>query len=218
MNIFKQVTLADSLSVLNALLGFSAISYVLINGLDKNAFTFFYLAVLADGADGLVASKTEKSPFGKELDSLADTISFGAFPAVILVKYEPNLFPFASLILAFSILRLARFNVLKFEHFYGLPTIVSALIISSLIRISVLAEIIAISSLILSIFMVSDVVYPRIRNPLVLFPVALIIISAMFLDEMVYAILLISTIYLIYSPIREVLKWKEGKKLHLKQE
>ncbi|MEM1579389.1 MAG: CDP-alcohol phosphatidyltransferase family protein, partial [Archaeoglobaceae archaeon] len=70
MKIFREVSLADSLSILNALFGFSALVYAIYDF--EKSFTFFYLALIADGLDGFVASKTEKGKLGKELDSLAD--------------------------------------------------------------------------------------------------------------------------------------------------
>ena len=74
------------------------------------------LAGLLDGIDGRIARLLNaQSRFGAELDSLADSISFGVAPAVILFLWSlqdlPSLGWFAAL--AFSIccaLRLARFN------------------------------------------------------------------------------------------------------------
>ncbi len=208
MKIFKEVSLADSLTVLNALFGFSAIIYVLLYGICPESFSLFYMAVLADGADGLVANKTEKSPFGRELDSLADTISFGVFPAIIAVRYEQNLFPFAALLVAFSILRLARFNVVNFRDFYGLPTVVNALIVTSLVRFSLNPVPLAAIMVILSVLMVSDVVYPRIRDPYTLLLVALVILSAIVFWEMTYAIVIMAVIYVLYPLVSWVIKWR----------
>ncbi len=220
MNILRQVTLADSLSVLNGLLGFSATIHILLNGLKPEAFSLFYLAVLADGADGLVASKTEKSPFGKELDSLADLVSFGVFPATAVVSFNPDLFPFAALIVAFSMLRLARFNVVKFEDFYGLPTLVCALIVTSLVRIGVNATILASAAVILSALMISDFVYPRVRDMFALLLIALVILSALVFDEMQYIILALGVIYTAIPALKGVLVgWRERKARQLlKQE
>ncbi len=75
MKIFREVSLSDSQTVLNALFGFSAISYAIYDF--EKSFAFFYLALIADGIDGWIASKTERSKIGSELDSLADADSFG---------------------------------------------------------------------------------------------------------------------------------------------
>jgi len=221
MRVFREVSLADSFTVLNALFGFSAIVYLLLYGLRIEAFALFYFSTFADGIDGFIAKKTEKSPFGKELDSLADSISFGLFPAALMVRFNPNLFPFASLFLAFSILRLARFNVIQFTDFYGLPTLISALIVTSLIRVSSDYYIIAFTAFILSFLMICDVVYPRINDVMAFAVMGVVIISAIFFIEMCYAILLLAGIYTAYPLIREVMeKWRERrlKKLLSKQE
>ncbi|WP_202319504.1 CDP-diacylglycerol--serine O-phosphatidyltransferase [Archaeoglobus neptunius] len=221
MRVFREVSLADSFTVLNALFGFSAIVYVLLYGIEAHAFALFYLSTFADGIDGFVARKTEKSPFGKEMDSLADSISFGVFPAVLMVRYSASLFPFAALLLAFSILRLARFNTLKFSDFYGVPTLVTALIITSLIRISGDYYTIALSAFALSFLMISDIIYPRIRDPIIFAVLGVVLISAIFFAEMCIAILILTGIYVIYPVIKEVMgRWKQRKvkKLLSKQE
>jgi len=54
MNILKYITLADFLTVLNALVGFLAIMYV-IDGLFVNAFILILFAIILDGLDGFFA-------------------------------------------------------------------------------------------------------------------------------------------------------------------
>ena len=74
------------------------------------------LAGLLDGIDGRVARLLKaQSRFGAELDSLADSISFGVAPALILylwsLQHAPRLGWFAALAVAICcVLRLARFN------------------------------------------------------------------------------------------------------------
>ena len=212
MKIFKEVTLADSFTVLNALFGFSAITHVLMYGIRLESYIFFYLSAFADGVDGFIARSTEKSPFGKELDSLADSISFAVFPAVLLVKHDPNLFPFSALLVSFSILRLARFNVVEFKDFYGLPTVANALLITSLVRLEVGYGIISLAVLVFSILMVSDIVYPKVRDAIALAVVAIVIISSIVFSEMCFAILILVGIYAFYPILREVIeKWRERK-------
>lgn len=81
------------------------------------------LAGLLDGIDGRIArALNAQSRFGAELDSLADSLSFGTAPAIVLylwsLSVEPRLGWFAAL--AFAIccaLRLARFNAqIDVEH------------------------------------------------------------------------------------------------------
>jgi len=210
MRIFREVSLADSLSVLNALFGFTAVSYLLLYGIRVEAFALFYFSTFADALDGFTAKKTGKSPFGKELDSLADSISFGVFPAALMVKYVAELFPFAALYLTFAILRLARFNVLDLPHFVGIPTLAASLFLTSLVRIDAGYVITAISAFLLSILMVSDLEYPREKDPLALAVVGFLLLSAIFFAELCYVILTLVAIY-IAAPLaaRGVRAWRE---------
>ncbi len=87
-----------------------------INGDWRMALFAIILAGMLDGIDGRIARLLKaQSRFGAELDSLADSLSFGMAPALVLYLWSLHDFPrigwFASL--AFAIccaLRLARFN------------------------------------------------------------------------------------------------------------
>jgi CDP-diacylglycerol--serine O-phosphatidyltransferase len=80
------------------------------------AAAFVLIAGILDGIDGRIARLLHgESRFGAELDSLADAISFGVSPALILYLWSLSSLPrfgwIASLMLAvFCALRLARFN------------------------------------------------------------------------------------------------------------
>ncbi|MEM4523739.1 MAG: CDP-diacylglycerol--serine O-phosphatidyltransferase [Archaeoglobaceae archaeon] len=198
MRIFKEVSLADSFSVLNALLGFSAIICA-VKDLERS-FTFFYFSLIADGLDGWIASKTEKGKLGKELDSLADAISFSLYPAFIVFLKDPNLFAFSSLLLAFSILRLARFNVLSLRDFLGIPTSISAILVTSLVRINASSEIIAILIIIFSILMISDINYRRVQG-IKLVPLGILTLLAIPFLEVCYILIVLSLSYAIHPGV-----------------
>ncbi len=93
------------------------------------AFIFIGLAAVADFFDGLVARLLHAvSGIGKELDSLADLISFGLAPAMVLYNmmlgYGEGHWALAALLLpVFGALRLARFNIdtNQATTFTGLP-------------------------------------------------------------------------------------------------
>jgi CDP-diacylglycerol--serine O-phosphatidyltransferase len=103
-----------------------------------------FLSAIFDFFDGL-ASRVLKSfsGIGKDLDSLADMVSFGVLPAVIMYqlflqahqidKVSTYLNFAAFLIPVFSALRLAKFNVdtRQAENFIGLPTPANAILIAS---------------------------------------------------------------------------------------
>ncbi|MDL2211007.1 CDP-diacylglycerol--serine O-phosphatidyltransferase [Bacteroides sp. OttesenSCG-928-M17] len=113
------------------------------------AFLFIIISAIFDFMDGLLARLLNAySPMGKELDSLADDISFGAAPSFIVfslfkeVNYPDFLsgvsdyVPYIAFIIAiFSALRLAKFNIdeRQTSSFIGLPTPANTLFWSSLV-------------------------------------------------------------------------------------
>jgi CDP-diacylglycerol--serine O-phosphatidyltransferase len=105
-----------------------------------------FFAIFFDGFDGRVARLTKtQSDFGVELDSLADVISFGVAPALLVYKWSLAQLGFVGLFIAFSFatcgaLRLARFNVLaqrkvpgSSKFFVGLPIPLAAGVLISMV-------------------------------------------------------------------------------------
>ena len=104
------------------------------------ALLFIVIGAVFDFFDGMVARLLHvSSPIGKELDSLADDITFGFAPSAIVFEYlrpETELLPFLVFIMAaFSALRLAKFNLDERQAlgFIGLPTPANALFWGALI-------------------------------------------------------------------------------------
>jgi CDP-diacylglycerol---serine O-phosphatidyltransferase len=102
---------------------------------------FVWAACVFDFLDGFVARLLKvSSPIGKELDSLADVVSFGVLPAMVMYKLIGTTTSMESLpylgftIAAFSALRLAIFNIdtRQTESFIGLNTPANTLFITSL--------------------------------------------------------------------------------------
>lgn len=98
------------------------------------AFVFILAGAFFDFFDGLSARQLKApSPIGVELDSLADDITFGLAPAMILFCYlKPILGWWAGIALlmaAFSAMRLAKFNIDERQHesFIGLATPANAI-------------------------------------------------------------------------------------------
>lgn len=106
-----------------------------------------FFAMFFDGFDGRVARLTRtQSQFGVELDSLADVISFGVAPAMLVYKWALSSLGLVGLLVSFMFtacgaLRLARFNVLAHssDHagssrfFVGLPIPLAAGMIVSMV-------------------------------------------------------------------------------------
>ena len=113
------------------------------------AITFIIIGAVFDFFDGMLARLLKVSgPLGKELDSLADDITFGFAPAAIVfslfkeVHYPDFLLPIAEympytafLIAVFSALRLGKFNIdpRQSSSFIGMPTPANALFWGSLV-------------------------------------------------------------------------------------
>ena len=102
------------------------------------------IALIFDFFDGFAARLLKvSSPIGRDLDSLADMVTFGLLPAIIvyqlLMQSIPDLmgiwkaYP-AFLIAVFSAIRLAKFNndPRQSDSFIGVPTPACALLIASL--------------------------------------------------------------------------------------
>jgi len=133
----------------NLFCGCIALIYVFLDQPDMAAY-MLVAALLMDFLDGFVARMLKvSSPVGKELDSLADMISFGVVPAMILARmistsqglafpsqelWQSNSWFLAGLLVAvFSAFRLAKFNLdeRQSDAFYGLPTPANTLLILS---------------------------------------------------------------------------------------
>lgn len=119
-------------TVLNLLCGFSA-GLLAFQGEHRWAAGLLALSVVLDVCDGALARLVgATTPFGVQLDSMADLISFGLAPAVLVYTWMLSDWPVLAWILAFlwlacAAFRLARFNVTvdplaDKRYFIGLPS------------------------------------------------------------------------------------------------
>ena len=118
-------------------------TYFAFMGDYRMALLFIVIGAVFDFFDGMVARLLHvSSPIGKELDSLADDITFGFAPSAIIFSYlctfhiHAPFVPFLAFVMAaFSALRLAKFNLDERQAlgFIGLPTPANALFWGSLI-------------------------------------------------------------------------------------
>ena len=139
-NIKKHIP--NSITCCNLISGCMA-TYWAFMGIYEFALLLIIIGAVFDFFDGMTARLLGvSSPIGKELDSLADCITFGFAPSAIIFSYlstfEPHNFiiPFLAFIMAaFSALRLAKFNLDERQAlgFIGLPTPANALFWGSLI-------------------------------------------------------------------------------------
>lgn len=138
----------NTITCCNLISGCVAIAYA-FSGNVELSFTWIIIGAVFDFFDGMSARLLNvSSPIGKELDSLADVVTFGVAPSTILFSelsvmsypaiLEPlrPILPFTAYIMAaFSALRLAKFNLDERQTlgFIGLPTPANALFWGSLI-------------------------------------------------------------------------------------
>lgn len=137
MSIIKHIP--NFITSLNLLGGCAGILYAFTDRLEYSVYCI-WLAMAFDFLDGFAARILKvSSPIGKELDSLADMVTFGVLPSFILFQLiapeSGSLAYIAFLTAIFSALRLAKFNVSddQGDEFIGVPTPANALFISSLI-------------------------------------------------------------------------------------
>ena len=122
--------------------GFYAIVQAMNVNFDHAAIAIF-VAMVLDGLDGRVARMTRtQSAFGAEFDSLADMVSFGAAPALVMYEWVLRDLGKLGWIAAFvyvagAALRLARFNTLlevaDKRWFTGLPSPSAAALVAGLV-------------------------------------------------------------------------------------
>lgn len=140
MNIIIK-NIPNTITSLNLLSGVAGIVCAFSDRLDIS-FILMLAAAAFDFFDGFAARALGAySPMGKELDSLADSVSFGLLPAFMLHRLmifltgAATIWCYIPLVVAlFSVLRLAKFNVdeRQTENFIGLATPASAMICGSL--------------------------------------------------------------------------------------
>ncbi|SDG54106.1 CDP-diacylglycerol---serine O-phosphatidyltransferase [Pedobacter terrae] len=133
--------LPNAITCANLFSGCIGIVFAFKGHLETAAY-FVILSGIFDFFDGMVARLLNvKSAIGKDLDSLADMVSFGFLPGVIMFHllkasdYSSEYLPYLGFIITiFSALRLAKFNndTRQTEDFIGLNTPMNTLFICSL--------------------------------------------------------------------------------------
>lgn len=136
--------LPNAVTCLNLLCGCLALTNIFAGRLDVGAY-FVAAAAAADFFDGLLARALRvSSAIGKDLDSLADMVSFGVVPGAIFYELLargtgpgqlPGWVPYLGFAVSiFSALRLAKFNndTRQTTSFIGLPTPACTLVVAAL--------------------------------------------------------------------------------------
>ena len=228
--------LPNGITILSLFFGFKCIIDCLNHDYIQASHDIFYSLIL-DGLDGRIARLTNtQTSFGAELDSLADIVSFGLAPGVLIYLYafesSGRLGLVASFLLtAMTALRLARFNTnystLDKRFFEGLPCPSSAAFIASFVWVLEVHHInlpfkefiFSVLAIALSLGMISSIpflsfkVFDRSKIPLYGLMLAIIGFGLVILHPPL-AILLVFFTYIFIQPF--VLFFKKLKKGRLK--
>ncbi len=182
---------ANAATLGNHLLGVGAIAYIVLAN-PVFAMLLIAIGVGFDGLDGLLARRSRSPPsrFGRIADSVADAVTFGIAPAVLVGWHAGQGAPWATIGLAtfvlamavavLAIARLAYFTVrgFQFHDFRGVPTPQTALAIvlvalwwyvPAFLGVAALPFLVAAG--LVAIAMVIPVPYPKIRRGAALRPV-----------------------------------------------
>jgi len=196
------------------------------------------LALVFDGLDGRVARMTNTtSQFGVEFDSLADIISFGIAPAMLLYFFIGNEFGrfgilVSALYVIFGAIRLARFNISTAKTdpnvFIGLPIPTAAIFVSMWIllfhkyTLENYAIVLLFLTLGIAVLMVSNFRYPSFKKvsldkPMVFKTMIMLMLTASLLylfSAEGFAIVILG--YTLYGPLR-ALYALNLRKIHIKR-
>lgn len=210
------------------LIGIFAAFYAIIasmRGKFEYAAIAIWIAVLFDGLDGRVARMANaETAFGAQLDSLADMLSFGLAPALLLYTWSLSSMGKPGWLVAFlyvacTALRLARFNVqLKHpdkRYFQGLNTTVSAAFVASLVWAAVhyqidfqhRAIVVMVLTIMLALLKVSNVRYRSfkdidVRNKVPFLAIFLVVLVVVFVAvEPPLVLLILAALYVFSGPV-----------------
>ena len=173
------LAIPDVISILNLVFGFLAILMVIGNHLTYASLCIL-VAVVFDSVDGWVSRKLNREDpfgFGKNIDSLADIVSFGVAPSVLLYYLGLQISDWAAYLVAIvavftlvcGILRLTRYNVIadkiNYHGFVGFPIPGTAIVLASYYLSGLFNTAVAsILMLFAGYLMISTIRYPKVDN------------------------------------------------------
>jgi CDP-diacylglycerol--serine O-phosphatidyltransferase len=165
---------ADAVTVANAAIGFLAAVAATVE--PELAAQLVLLAAIADGLDGVIATKLGSTPAGEYLDSLADVASFGVAPAVLVFVVargrweltEPSAMAIAvfcvpALFVAMAVVRLGLYTAYDVGngHTEGVPSTLAATVLAAAVLAGVEdAAVLLAATGLFAYLMVTRVTYP----------------------------------------------------------
>jgi archaetidylserine synthase len=202
----------DIISLLNLSFGFLAILMAINNQIAISAILIIF-ALIFDSVDGWVArklSRIDEHGFGKNIDSLADIVSFGVAPGILLYFSGKNQlesfglgssdqFHYLDIILALvalfvvicGVLRLTRFNVIadkvNFNGFIGLPIPACGIVLSTFILSGFFNIYVAmVLMIIIGLLMISNIRYRKLNDPKILIITGILIFLVIIPYQLIY--------------------------------
>lgn len=216
------------ITLTNFACGFISITHALDGRFVAAAYMIIY-AMIADALDGAVARITRtESSFGTQLDSLADIVSFGCAPAILIhLRFGLSVHPFWIFPLFFSIagaLRLARYNAVDTatdaHDFRGTPIPAPAGVVAGLILALEKNDmnfdrfLVTMIVFLLSYLMICNIRYPSFK--MILRPdqprpfrslVILLLVIVLLLTHFVGTWLILASIYYASGPYLGIRNW-----------
>ena len=213
----------------NIFAGFLALIATL-NGEYEKAAIAIGIAVILDGLDGRIARLVNvTSDFGVQLDSLADVISFGIAPAVLVYSWGLEdfgrfaRFP-AFVFLICGVMRLARFNMQigELKHFAGLPIPAAAGFIAATVHFfpeppdnPLFKPAVVGATYLTALLMISTIRYPSLKrlnlgqgkSHLVILTLASLVAGIFFYSR--YALLILAYSYLLSGPLARMYQFSK---------
>lgn len=225
MKLIKLISIADIFTLTNGVIGMFAILYLI----DKNYTAteiLLFIAIIMDGLDGITARYFKsKHSFGIYLDSIADSISFCFAPTALIysIYYDTSrgtsfedsknalTVICCSCLFILGMIRLARFTYSrqnKLKTFVGLPTpALTFFIVCMIILIPNKLYYFLPITIMVSILMIMEIKYPKIRGKLAivgLVAILLGILGVIYKDDYhnIFCILalIFITLYIVGSP------------------
>jgi CDP-diacylglycerol--serine O-phosphatidyltransferase len=189
----KLVSIADMVSLINAIFGFLSILMLFLNEINLS-FSFILISLLADGFDGIVARKTGKGELGGYMEAMADMISLSIAPSFFVYVtynnitntsfyYHSVLIIILIIFLSFSIIRLASFHIIKGKNFFiGLPASAATIFIITLSFFEVNFPFILAIILLISLALISPLRFPKIGLKIQLVAAILILLTLIMIN------------------------------------
>ena len=204
--------LVNACTVASLLLGMSAIFLAVDQGSVTAAALCLIACVVFDGLDGALARKLGvSSPFGAQMDSLADMCSFGIAAPVVVYAWLADSVPAAlampacALVAVCAAIRLARFNVSPKDgrFFCGVPTtmVAAVLALGTMIAPAMPAPARVVGVTLLALAMVSSFPYAKLSRLLRVPPWLLVLpaVSALIDYRLTFAVVVLA--YLASGPL-----------------